>query len=162
MTQGNDQPKAELLAVDVGMKAGLAWFDENGTLIRARSTRFANRAMLKRALPAIWTEINGIRQVVLEGQGDIADVFRKAAERASLPVQQFSAEEWRKDMLLERERRSGKQAKAVAETLAMRIARECGNPPKCAYDDDAAEAVLFGLWFISFGKNRQSTTTKDE
>ncbi len=160
--ENSHQPQAVLLAIDVGMKAGLAWFDDDGTLIRARSTRFANRATLKRALPSIWTELPGVRQVVLEGQGDIADIFRKSALRAALPVQQFSAEEWRKDMLLARERRTGRQAKATAESLAMRIAHECGKPPRCAYDDDAAEAVLFGLWFISFGTNRQTTTTKEK
>ena len=131
------------------MKAGLAWFTAEGELLRARSTRFATRTVLKKALPAIWTELPGITQVVLEGQGDIADIFRKSAERAALPVQQFSAEQWREDMLLPRQRRSGKQAKLNAETLAMQIARACGKPPKCAYDDDAAEAVLFGLWFLT-------------
>ena len=143
------QSGAVVLAIDVGMKAGLAWFTAEGELIRARSTRFATRTVLKKALPAIWTELPGITQVVLEGQGDIADIFRKSAERAALPVQQFSAEQWREDMLLPRQRRSGKQAKFNAETLAMQIARACGKPPKCAYDDDAAEAVLFGLWFLT-------------
>ena len=130
------------------MKAGLAWFTAEGELIRARSTRFATRTVLKKALPAIWTELPGVTQVVLEGQGDIADIFRKSAERAVLPVQQFSAEQWREDMLLPRQRRSGKQAKLNAETIALQIARSCGKPPKCAYDDDAAEAILFGLWFL--------------
>ena len=138
-----------LLAIDVGMKAGLAWFDENGTLIKARSTRFANRTTLKRALPAILTEIEGVTEVVLEGQGEVADIFRKGIQRAALPVLQFSAEEWREDMLLPRERRTGQQAKNVAESMALKIARDCGNPPKCAYDDDAAEAVVFGLWYLT-------------
>ncbi len=149
---GNTAPApsgAIVLAIDVGMKAGLAWFTAEGELIRARSTRFATRTVLKKALPAIWTELPGVTQVVLEGQGDIADIFRKSAERAALPVQQFSAEQWREDMLLPRQRRSGKQAKAYAETIALQIARSCGKPPKCAYDDDAAEAILFGLWFLT-------------
>lgn len=140
---------AIVLAIDVGLKAGLAWFTAEGELIRARSTRFPNRTVLKKALPAIWTEQQGVMQVVLEGQGEIADIFRKSAERASIPVQQFSAEQWREDMLLPRQQRSGKQAKANAETIAMQIARACGKPPKCAYDDDAAEAILFGLWFLT-------------
>lgn len=137
-----------LLAIDVGMRAGFAWFDEKGTLVRARSTRFAKRMTLKRALPSILSEIEGVAEVVLEGQGEIADIFKKGIQRASLPVLAFSAEEWREDMLLPRERRTGQQAKATAEAMALKIAHECGNPPKCAYDDDAAEAVLFGLWYI--------------
>ncbi len=142
------RPEAILLSIDVGMKAGLAWFNAECELVRARSTRFANRTILKKALPSIWAELPGVTQLVLEGQGEIADIFRKSAERASIPVQQFSAEQWREDMLLPRQRRSGKQAKAYAETIALQIAKECGRPPKCAYDDDAAEAILFGLWFL--------------
>ena len=156
MDKQEDKPRQArvLLAIDVGMKAGFAWFDENGTLIRARSTRFAKRMTLKRALPSILTEIEGVAEVVLEGQGEIADIFRKGIQRTSLPVLQFSAEEWREDMLLPRERRSGQQAKAVAEAMALKIAHDCGNPPKCAYDDDAAEAVLFGLWYIRHWLNK--------
>ena len=147
-----EDSNAIVLAIDVGMKAGLAWFDADGELIRARSTRFANRTVLRKALPSIWAELPGVTQLVLEGQGEIADIFRKSAERASIPVQQFSAEDWRKDMLLPRQQRSGKQAKAHAEAIALQIARECGKPPKCAYDDDAAEAILFGLWFLRMGE----------
>ncbi len=156
MDKHEDKPQhwRLLLAIDVGMKAGFAWFDENGTLIRARSTRFAKRMTLKRALPSILAEIEGVSEVVLEGQGEIADIFRKGIQRASLPVLQFSAEEWREDMLLPRERRSGQQAKAVAEAMALKIAHDCGNPPKCAYDDDAAEAVLFGLWYLKHWLNK--------
>ena len=156
MDKQEDKPRQSriLLAIDVGMKAGFAWFDENGTLIRARSTRFAKRMTLKRALPSILAEIEGVSEVVLEGQGEIADIFRKGIQRTSLPVLHFSAEEWREDMLLPRERRSGQQAKAVAEAMALKIAHDCGNPPKCAYDDDAAEAVLFGLWYLKHWLNK--------
>ncbi len=156
MNKQEDKPRQSriLLAIDVGMKAGFAWFEENGILIRARSTRFAKRMTLKRALPSILAEIEGVSEVVLEGQGEIADIFRKGIQRASLPVLQFSAEEWREDMLLPRERRSGQQAKAVAEAMALKIAHDCGNPPKCAYDDDAAEAVLFGLWYLKHWLNK--------
>lgn len=145
-----------VLAVDVGLKAGFAWFDADGMLIRARSTRFPNRTVLKRALSGVFSEIDGVECVVLEGQGDIADIFRKGAARAGLSVQQFSAEQWRKDMLWERERRSGKQAKTRAETLALEVARASGKPAKCGYDDDAAEAVMFGLWYVSvFSRGRK-------
>ena len=156
MDKQEDKPRQSkiLLAIDVGMKAGFAWFDENGILIRARSTRFTKRMTLKRALPSILAEIEGVSEVVLEGQGEIADIFRKGIQRTSLPVLQFSAEEWREDMLLPRERRSGQQAKAVAEAMALKIAHDCGNPPKCAYDDDAAEAVLFGLWYLKHWLNK--------
>ena len=35
-----------LLAIDLGMKAGLAWFGEDGRLLRCRTVHFSNRTVL--------------------------------------------------------------------------------------------------------------------
>lgn len=136
-----------LLAVDLGMKAGLAWFDSTGKLLRARSTHFANRTVLKRALPSIWAEVPGVRWAVLEGMGILADIWLKSAEKCGIIAERICAEDWRKDVLIPRQMRSGKEAKATAESMAAAIARECGCPPKTGLGDDTAEAILFGRWY---------------
>lgn len=143
-----------LLAVDLGMKLGLAWFGEDGRLVRARSTRFPNRATLKRALPAIWEEMPGVTHVVLEGGGDLADLWRKSALKHGLSTETITAEEWRQEVLAPSQMRSGKQAKAVAEEMALQIARDSDVPPKTELGNDTAEAILFGDWYW---KNRYKT-----
>ena len=107
-----------LLAVDVGMRAGLAWFGTDGRLLHSRSARFANRAVLRRAVPAILAERPPVRLVVLEGMGPVADIWMRSLERLGVPFEQVSAETWREAMLLRRERRSGEQAKQHAARLA--------------------------------------------
>ena len=136
----------KLLAVDLGMKAGLAWFDESGRLLRARSTHFADRATLKRALPGIWREVPGITQLVIEGGGSLAEIWLKSAARRGIAVTQICAEQWRADVLIPSQRRNGQTAKAAACAKAAEIARQDGCPPCQEYLDDAAEAIVFGKW----------------
>lgn len=137
---------AVLLAVDLGLRTGLAWYRDDGRLIRCRSAHFANRGMLRRALPALWQEVPDLRQVVLEGGGDLADTWRHSAERRSIAVMVVSAEQWRDDLLFKRERRSGQQAKEHAEMLAARVMDWSGMSRVGPLRHDAAEAVLCGLW----------------
>lgn len=137
-----------LLAVDVGMTAGLAWFSFAGRLLHSRSARFANRSVLKRALPGIFQEHPPVRFVVLEGMGQVADIWLHQVRRLDLPCQQVSAEVWRQDMLLQRERRCGQQAKLNAAKLAAPFAAQAGHLRPQSLGDDEAEAILCGLWAI--------------
>ena len=144
-----------LLAVDLGMKAGLAWFDAEGHLLRARATHFPDRAALKKALPRIWREIPGLTHVVLEGGGSLAEIWQKCAERFKLDARVVSAEDWRQGTLTPSQRKNGQTAKAAACELALQIARRDGCPPCRQYLDDAAEAILLGKWHyqkLSMGK----------
>ena len=137
-----------LLAVDVGMRAGLAWFGTDGRLLHSRSARFASRAVLRRAVPAILAERPPVRLVVLEGMGPVADIWMRSLERLGVPFEQVSAETWREAMLLRRERRSGEQAKQHAARLAAPLLAGTGHPRPEAIGDDEAEAILCGLWAV--------------
>lgn len=137
---------AVLLAVDLGLRTGLAWYNENGRLLRCRSAHFADRGMLRRALPALWHEVPDVTRVVLEGGGDLADAWRHSAERRGIAVMVVSAEQWRQDLLYKRERRSGAQAKDHAADLAARVMDWSGMSRVGPLRHDAAEAVLCGLW----------------
>ena len=128
------------------MKAGLAWFDATGRLLRGRSTHFANRATLRQALPGIWREIPGVTHVVLEGGGPLAEIWLKSATRTGLATTQICAEQWRAEILTPSQRRNARSAKAAACALAAEIARQDGCPPCQDFLTDAAEAIVFGKW----------------
>jgi hypothetical protein len=137
-----------LLAVDLGLRSGLAWYDGDGRLIRCRSVHFADRGMLRRALPSLWQEVPGLSQLVLEGGGMLADAWQRSAERRGIAVMQVSAEEWRAELLFKRERRSGLLAKEHAEILAGKVMEWSGMSRVGPLRHDAAEAVLCGLWAV--------------
>ncbi len=143
-----------ILAVDLGLRAGLAWFDATGRLLRARSTHFANRTVLRRALPGIWSEVPGVTAVVLEGGGSLADIWLRSAERLGIPATLIKAEEWRRDVLLPSQQGDGKLAKELACRKAAELARASGCTPATAIVDDAAEAIVFGDWFVNSSRSR--------
>jgi hypothetical protein len=59
------------------------------------------------------------------------------------------AEAWRHTLLLDREQRSGKAAKAHADTKAHQIIEWSGAAkPRGPLRHDAAEAIVFGLWGV--------------
>lgn len=59
------------------------------------------------------------------------------------------AELWRTALIYARDRRSGTDAKAAADTLARAVIAWSGAPaPKGALRHDAAEAVGVGLWGV--------------
>ena len=135
-----------LLAVDLGLRAGLAWFNRQGRLLRCRSTHFADRGALRRALPAIWQEVPGVAVLVLEGGGDLAEIWLESARRRAVATHVVTALDWRAELLFQREQRSGVQAKAAAGRLCQKVMRWSGYTRPGLLVHDASEAVLCGLW----------------
>ena len=133
----------------MGLRAGLAWFDGGGRLLRARSTHFATKSVLRRAIPGILREVPGLAGLVLEGGGELAEIWRKAAARHRLPVWLVTAEEWRKEVLLPSQQGNGQLAKRLCVRQAAAIARENGCSPVAELVSDVAEAIVFGRWFLS-------------
>ena len=137
-----------LLAVDVGVRTGLAVYRDDGRLIWYRSRNFGAAARLRRAIPALLHEAFDPTYVVLEGGGPLADHWATAAEKNGAQVCRVSAEEWRSLFLLSREQRSGEQAKRVADTIARRVVEWSDAPRPTSLRHDAAEAILIGLWGV--------------
>jgi hypothetical protein len=147
---------AALLAVDLGVRTGLACYGEDGRLRWYRSQNFGDAARLRRAIPGLLTVPDDLTRVVIEGGGLLAEPWRVEAERRGVLVRRVSAEEWRSLFLLPREQRSGPQAKVVASRLARRVIEWSGAPRPTSLRHDAAEAVLVGLWgVLSAGWLRQ-------
>lgn len=138
----------KLLAVDCGLKTGLALFDLAGKLHWYRSHNFGSRQRLKKAVWQILRETDGLSHLVIEGGGSLAEVWLKEGGRRGLSVQLIHAEEWRKDLLLPRQQRTGKQAKQVADELAREIIEQVGNSKPTSLRHDTSEAILVGWWTI--------------
>ena len=138
---------ASLLAVDVGLRTGLARYGDDGRLCWYRSHNFGARARLKRAIPAILREQPDMAWLMVEG-GTYADLWTGAATRAGVRVVQIAAETWRRDLLLAREQRNAAVAKANAEELARRVIAWSAAPAPTSLRHDAAEAILIGLWGV--------------
>ena len=137
-----------LLAVDVGVRTGLAVYRDDGRLIWYRSRNFGAASRLKRAIPALLHEAFDPTYLVLEGGGPLAEHWIAAAERHGSRVRQVSAEEWRSLFLLSRDQRSGEQAKRMADGIARRVVDWSNAARPTSLRHDAAEAILIGLWGV--------------
>jgi hypothetical protein len=135
-----------LLAVDIGLRTGLALFGQDGRLCWYRSHNFGTVTRLRRGVRGVLAEIPHLAWLVLEGGGTLADIWSREAARRSIPVRQISAEVWRRQFLYAREQRSGAQAKDSATDLARRVIVWSQAPRPTSLRDDAAEAILIGLW----------------
>jgi hypothetical protein len=91
-------------------------------------------------------ELPELTWLVLEGGGHLADIWKREASRRCIRVRQISAEVWRQMFLLPRQQRRASQAKASAGTLAKRVIAWSKARRPTSLRDDAAEAILIGLW----------------
>jgi hypothetical protein len=137
-----------LLAVDLGVRTGLAAFGDDGRLRWYRSQNYGSAARLRRAGPALHAAEPDTVRVVLEGGGPLERIWRAEAEARGLAVQQVSAEAWRALFLLPREQRTGSDAKRTAAQLARAVIEWSGARRPTSLRHDAAEAILVGLWGV--------------
>lgn len=143
------QEPTALLAVDVGLKSGLAEYSLQGRLLRYRSCSFGNRRHLRRGVFAVMGDLRALELLVLEGGGALADVWRREAGRRGVEVRMVSAENWREVLLYQRHRRGSRVAKRRAVELARRVIHDAAiRKPVSSLRHDAAEAILTGLWAV--------------
>jgi hypothetical protein len=135
-----------LLAVDIGVKTGLALYGQDGRLRWYRSHNFGTAERLRRGVRNVLDPLPHLAWLVLEGGGALADIWIREATRRHIAIRQISAEAWRRQFLYAREQRSGAQAKESATELARRVITWSGARRPTSLRDDAAEAILIGLW----------------
>ena len=139
----------QLLAVDLGLRTGLALFGGDGRLCWYRSQNLGNTARLRRAVPSLLRGDGAPpTHLLLEGSGQLAELWGRAAEKRGIEVRVISAETWRERLLYQRQQRSGKEAKRNADDLARRVIQWSGAPAPTSLRHDAAEAILAGLWGV--------------
>ena len=137
-----------ILAVDLGLKTGLALYGEDGKLRWYRSKNFGTTARLRRAVYSILKEIPGLDMLVIEGSGNIAEIWKHAAQKRGIVLRRITAEDWREKILFSREQRTGIIAKERALQLADAVIAWSGLHRPTAPRHDAAEAILIGLWGV--------------
>lgn len=135
-----------LLAVDAGLRAGLALYGRDGRLRWYRSRNYGTIGRLKKAVYGLMGEVEELAQVVVEGGGNAAAPWVKEATRREIPVLQVHAAAWRDVLMLSRNRRTGADAKTRADALARRVIEWSGADRPTSLRHDAAEAILVGLW----------------
>ncbi len=137
-----------LLAVDLGLRTGLALFGSEGRLLWYRSQNFGTATRLRRAVHGLLHTLPDLRWLILEGGGNLAEIWTREAERRGIAVRQIAAERWRRELLYAREQRSGMQAKQHAAELARRIIERSAAPRPTSLRHDAAEAIAIGFWGV--------------
>lgn len=137
-----------LLAVDLGLKTGLALYDRDGRLRWYRSKNYGSAASLKRGVKTLLDSIPDLLFLVLEGGGSLAMIWEREAERRKIPVRQINAEKWRRKLLYPREQKTGLKAKHYAGDQARKIiAWSCISRP-ASLRHDTAESILVGFWAV--------------
>ena len=141
--------KSRFVGVDLGLATAFAVYDRDGRLVGVRSRRFQSKDALRAAARAILDEIPHVHGVIVEGGGDLAASWERAAEHRGIHLRIVHAAEWRRMFLYERERRDGAQAKAHAVKLAAQVIEWSATKGVTAeLGHDAAEAILVGLFGV--------------
>lgn len=146
--QPQDTGTAVLLAVDLGVKTGLALYGQDGKLRWYRSQNFGSIIRLRRGIPGLLRAIPHLSWLVLEGGGVIADIWKREALRQDIAVRQIQAATWRQLLLYPRQQRDGTLAKSSAIAMAHEEIIRSGARRPTSLRDDAAEAILIGLWAV--------------
>ncbi len=141
-------PSPGLLAVDVGLRTGLALFRRPATLEWYRSVHWPDRGRMRRGVWGVLRELRHLEWVALEGGGPLARIWHRASAKRGLRSLEAPAEAWRSQVLWLRERRNGPAAKRHALRLARRAIHWAGGPRPVSLTHDVAEAVLFGCWAL--------------
>lgn len=141
-------PERTLLAVDLGLKAGLALYGSDGRLLWYRSTHFGTMAKLKQGLRTVVSQAGPLAHLYAEGDRHHFELWAKEAQRVGAQVRHVAPEVWRPSLLLPRERRSGQDAKAFADDWAREIIAWSNAKAATSLRHDAAEAVLIGLYAV--------------
>lgn len=138
-----------LLAIDLGLRTGLALYGEDGRLRWYRSTNFGSRSRLRRGVPAVLDGIYDLAWLVGEGDRSLLEVWdREARRRWPVETRWIHADAWRPTLLYPREQQSRSEAKEAAEGLARRVIEWSDAPRPTSLRHDAAEAILIGLWGV--------------
>jgi hypothetical protein len=144
---GNDL-EPTLLAVDLGLRTGMALYGHKSGLMWYRSRNFGTRQRLRKAVFSLLNEIENLQHIVIEGGGELLTIWQKEADRRNINLAVVDAAMWRSPLLYPREQTTGTRAKNSADSLARRTIEWSGAARPTSLRHDAAEAIVIGLWYM--------------
>ncbi len=121
-------------------------YSSEGKLLWYRSQNFGNKMRLKKAIPWILNIEEDVNFLIIEGGGPLRKIWDAHLEKRNIEVFHIMAEDWRKDILLEREQRKGKKAKEKAIFYAEKVINKLSEKKTGPLNNDTAEAILIGFW----------------
>jgi hypothetical protein len=167
-TSDRNSEEKLVLAVDLGLKSGVALFGSQGRLLRYEQFHFekdslhdtAKRLLTEWEQDAFQYGSQGeneqgqkrarVTHIAIEGADGY--MLRAWADAATgLSILRVTPEEWRAELLLEKERSSGSNAKAASRLVARQVVEDFGVMPRHEgkFHTDVAEAVCLGLYVSS-------------
>jgi hypothetical protein len=146
--QGPDVHQPTLLGIDLGLRTGLALFSGTGRLMWYRSAHFGSLQQYKRSVFSLLKQQADLEGVVVEGGGKLAQIWVRETGRRHIGLSFVSADQWRRALLLPRDRRDGTTAKKAAQAMARSIIAWSGAKRPTSLRHDAAEAICVGLYGV--------------
>lgn len=142
--------KSRFVGVDLGLATGIAIYNRDGRLESVRTRHFQSRDALRAAAGAILDEIQHVHSVILEGGGELAEAWQRAAVHRGIHLRVVQASDWRSRFFYPREHRSGPEAKAHALKMAAQVVEWSAAKGVAggSLSHDAAEAVMVGLFGV--------------
>ena len=135
-----------LLSVDLGIRTGLAMFGSDGKLYWFRSQNFGSAPRLRKAIPWLLNQEEDLTAVIIEGGGPLLKIWDAELNKRNLEVIRIMADHWRHEILYQREQRNRSDAKANAKLYASKVIARLSDHGATSLDDNAAEAILIGLY----------------
>lgn len=135
-----------LLAVDAGIRTGLALYSQEGKLVWYRSHNMGSISSLRKAVYHLLKSVECLSYLVVEGGGPITSAWLHTATKLGIEALQTDAGIWRKEIFSMGKYRNSNIAKESAIRLAHQIILLSEAPSYNLPTHDAAEAILIGLW----------------
>lgn len=140
--------QGNLLAVDLGVKTGMAIFTSEGKLLWYGSRNYGSKNSLRSDIPRLLQQYGPLRRLVLEGGGALYEVWQREAQREQIPVTAFHADYWREMFFGSGYLMHTDKAKVKAVEMAERVINQLGVYKFSTPVHHAAEAILAGLCFL--------------
>lgn len=141
--------RSRFVGIDLGLSTGIAVYDRDGRLESVRSRHFQSKDALRAAAGAILDGIDQAHSVIVEGGGELADSWERAAAHRGIHLRRVHASAWRERFYYPREHRSGAEAKEHAVKMAAQVIAWSGTKGVTGtLGHDAAEAILVGLFGV--------------